>query len=186
MNPPPEYAFAIQAFGAFRSILTDIAFIRAEEFKRKGRYYDAMQLHEWICQLQPRFPSVWEYCSWNMAWNISVTTYTPEERWNWVYNGVKLIRDEGLKYNPRAVNLYKQIAWIFNNKMSEFVDEHHYTYSCYWAWRMHLLFGPPADPLGDYRPGGEVMSLENVLKDDALLEATKKARALQEARRGRR
>ncbi len=181
-SAPPEYAFAIQAFGAFRSILTDIAFIRAEEFKRKGRYYDAMQLHEWICQLQPRFPSVWEYCSWNMAWNISVTTYTPEERWNWVYNGVKLIRDEGLKYNPRAVNLYKQIAWIFNNKMSEFVDEHHYTYKRYWAWRMHLLFGPPADPLGDYRPGGEVMSLENVLKDDALLEATKKARALQEAR----
>lgn len=148
-NAPPEYAFAIQALGAFRSLITDVAFIRAEEFKSQGRYYDAMQLHNWICKLQPRFPSVWEYCAWNMAWNISVTTYTPEERWNWVYNGVKLLRDEGLKFNPRAVNLYKQLAWIFNNKMSESVDEFHQDYKRNWAWRMHLLLGPAPDPLAE-------------------------------------
>jgi hypothetical protein len=122
-SAPPEYAFAIQALGAFRGLLTNVMFIRATELKEKGRYYDAMQLASWICKLQPRFPSVWEFQSWNMAWNISVTTYTPEERWNWVYNGVKLVRDEGIKYNPRAVNLYKQIAWIFVNKMSETIDE---------------------------------------------------------------
>ena len=55
-NSPPEYAFAIQAFGAFRGLITDIAFIRAEEFKNQGRYYDAMQLAKWICALQPHFP----------------------------------------------------------------------------------------------------------------------------------
>ena len=60
-----------------------------------------------------------------MAWNISVTTYTPEERWNWVYNGVKLLRDEGIPLNPRAVNLYKQLAWTYNNKMSETLDDFH-------------------------------------------------------------
>lgn len=151
-NTPPQYAFAIQAFGAFRGILTNIAFIRAEELKRQGRYYDAMQLHRWICQLQPRFPSVWAYASWNMAWNISVTTHTPEERWNWVYNGVKLLRDEGLKYNPRAVGLYRQLAWIYNNKMSESTDEYHLDYKREWAWRMHLVLGHPADPLQQYGP----------------------------------
>ena len=149
---PPEYAFAIQAFGAFRGIITHIAFIRAEDYKREGRYYDAMQLASWICKLQPHFPSVWEFHSWNMAWNISVTTYTPQERWNWVYNGAKLIRDEGLKYNPRAVNLYRQLAWVFVNKMSESTDEFHMTFKAEWAFRMHLVLGPPPDPLGDYRP----------------------------------
>jgi hypothetical protein len=167
-SAPPEYAFAIQAFGAFRGVITNFAFIRAEEYKRDGRFYDAMQLASWICKLQPRFPSVWEFQSWNMAWNISVTTYTPEERWNWVYNGAKLIRDEGLKYNPRAVNLYRQLAWIFVNKMSETTDEYHLAYKRNWAWRMHLVLGPPPDPLGEYRPGEKFEKLERGIGDDEL------------------
>jgi hypothetical protein len=81
-NTPPEYVFYIQAFGAFRGLIADVAFIRADQLKEEGRFYDAFQLHKWICALQPHFPSVWEYCAWNMAWNISVTTFTPEERWN--------------------------------------------------------------------------------------------------------
>lgn len=159
-SAPPEYAFAIQAFGAFRGLLTNLAFIRAEQYKSEGKYYDAMQLASWITKLQPRFVSVWEFMAWNMSWNISVTTYTPEERWNWVYNGAKLLRDEGLKYNPRAVNMYRQLSWIFGNKMSESVDEHHLTYKRNWAWRMHLLLGPPPDPLGEYRPGEPFKELE--------------------------
>jgi hypothetical protein len=171
---PPEYAFAIQAFGAFRGLITNFAFIRAEEYKREGRYYDAMQLASWICKLQPRFPSVWEFQSWNMAWNISVTTYTPEERWNWVYNGARLIRDEGLKYNPRAVNLYRQLAWIFVNKMSETTDEYHLTYKRNWAWRMHLVLGPPPDPLGEYRPGTPFEALDKGIGDDQLVEVARR------------
>ena len=170
-SAPPEYAFAIQAFGAFRGLITNIAFIRAEEYKRAGRYYDAMQLASWICKLQPRFPSVWEFQSWNMAWNISVTTYTPEERWNWVYNGAKLIRDEGIFWNPRAVNLYRQLAWIFVNKMSETTDEYHMTYKRQWAYRMHLVLGEPPDPLGDYRPEAPLELVDRAIGDeqDALL-----------------
>lgn len=173
---PPEYAFAIQAFGAFRGLVTNLAFIRAEKYKEQGRYYDAMQLANWICTLQPRFPSVWEFQSWNMAWNISVTTHTPEERWNWVYNGVKLLRDYGIVYNPRAVNLYKQLAWIYVNKMSESVDEFHMAYKRQWAWRMHLLLGPPPDPFGDYRPDGLLAQLEDEPVEDLLVEAAIKTR----------
>jgi hypothetical protein len=146
-NAPPEYAFAIQAFGAFRSLITNIAFIRAENYKNAGRYYDAFELAEWICKLQPYFPVVWEFHGWNMAWNISVTTFTPQERWHWVYNGVKLIRDQGVRRNPRAVNLYKQLAWTLFNKIGGDIDEFHMTYKRQWAWRMHLLMGPPPPPL---------------------------------------
>ncbi len=183
-NTPPEYAFAIQAFGAFRSLLTNIAFIRAEEYKQQGRYYDAMQLASWICTLQPRFPAVWEFHSWNMAWNISVTTYTPEERWNWVYNGVKLLRDEGLRYNPRAINIYKQLAWIFVNKMSENTDEHHQAYKRNWAWRMHLVLGPPPDPIGAALADETLETLDARLKrEDPLLEAARVERERRELAR---
>lgn len=175
-NTPPEYSFAIQAFGAFRGILTNLAFIRAEEYKRQGRYYDAMQLANWICQLQPRFPAVWVYNSWNMAWNISVTTYTPEERWNWVYNGVKLIRDKGLMYSPRSIDLYKQIAWIFVNKMSATTDEFHMAYKRNWAWRMHLILGPPPDPIHERKSFEDLAAVREGIGQDELYKA-----ALEEA-----
>ncbi len=151
-NAPPQYAFFIQAFGAFRGLIVDLAFIRAEEYKEQGRFFDAMQLAKWICTLQPHFPTVWEFAAWNLSWNISVTTYTPEERWIWVYNGVKLLRDQGIPFNPQAVNLYKELAWIFNNKMGEVTDDFHYTYKCNWTWRMHLLLGPPPAPQAELDP----------------------------------
>jgi len=182
---PPEYAFAIQALGSFRGLLTNIAFIRLEQFKQQGKFYDAMQLSSWITRLQPRFVSVWEFLAWNMAWNISVTTYTPEERWNWVYNGVKLIRDEGLRYNPKSVNLYRQIAWIFVNKMSENVDDHHMAYKRNWAWRMHLVLGPPPDPLGDYRPDKPFEALDAGVGSsaDALAIAAENERVKRDAKK---
>jgi hypothetical protein len=182
-NAPPQYAFAIQAFGAFRSLITDLAFIRAEQFKEQGKFYDAMQLATWICNLQPHFPSVWEFASWNMAWNISVTTFTPEERWSWVYNGVKLLRDEGIPLNPRAVNLYKQLAWTFNNKMGDTLDDFHYTYKCNWAWRMHLVLGPPPDPLAEIVPAELTEPLTSLTEADKLEEAARLTREQNEQER---
>ena len=185
-NTPPQYAFAVQAFGAFRSLIVNIAFIRAETLKEDGRYYDAMQLASWICQLQPRFPSVWDFHAWNMAWNISVTTFTAEERWNWVYNGVKLLRDQGIPLNPRAVNLYKELAWIFNNKMGETMDDFHWEYKCDWAWRMHLLLG--ARPLAlqaETLLAGPQPALIDVT-DDPLTEVARRIAQENEAARKRR
>lgn len=176
-NTPPEYVFYIQAFGAFRGLIADIAFIRADQLKQAGRFYDAMQLHQWICALQPHFPGVWEYASWNLAWNISVTTFTPEERWNWVYNGVKLLRDHGIPLNPKAVNLYKQLAWTFNNKMGENTDEQHYAYKCNWAWRMHLVLGPPPDPLAGADPATLAADLTTLEEPKLLEEAARRTYA---------
>lgn len=182
---PPQYAFAIQALGAFRGLITDLAFIRAETYKEQGRFYDAKQLAEWICALQPHFPAVWEFAAWNLSWNISVTTYTPDERWQWVYNGVKLLRDQGIPYNPRAVNLYKQLAWTFNNKMGEITDDHHYTYKTNWAWRMHLVLGAPPPALGEVDPNtlANLQPGQMDATEDLLREAGRKTFELNEEKR---
>ena len=151
-NAPPDYAFLIQAFGAFRGLIVDMAFIRAETYKEEGRFYDASQLARWICKLQPYFPTVWEFAAWNMSWNISVTTYTPQERWNWVYAGVKLLRDEGIPFNPRAVNLYKQLSWTFNNKNRRF-EIKTFPYLAFRVWKepiqsIHRTYSNGASCLG--------------------------------------
>ena len=129
--------------GGLRAPVVNYLWIRAEDLKSAGRYYDAMQLADLICSLQPYFPGVWSFHSWNMAWNISVATHTPEERWMWVTNGLRLLRDRGIPKNPRSLILYKDLAWIFFSKMGMNLDDMHVVYKQRWAAEMQRLLGAP-------------------------------------------
>ena len=140
-----------------RAFLVTYWWIRADRLKDEGRYYDAMQQAELICRLQRKFPGVWSFHSWNMAWNISVATRTPEERWRWVYNGLRLLRDEGIPLNPRSISLYKDLGWIFLFKMGDYLDDMHWVYKRQWATRMQDLLGSPPqgtieETLAAFRP----------------------------------
>ncbi|MHC4759463.1 MAG: hypothetical protein ACYTE8_12475, partial [Planctomycetota bacterium] len=104
--PPPSLAFATVALGAFRGLIVDVLWIRADRLQQEGQYFDAKQLSEWITTLQPRFAAVWEFRSWNMAYNISVAipASQPSERWRWVKNGYELLRDKGIPQNPKSIS----------------------------------------------------------------------------------
>lgn len=143
--------------GGLRAPIISYLWIRADRLKNEGRYFDAMQLAELICTLQPRFPGVWSFHSWNMAWNISVATHSPEERWLWVTNGLRLLRDKGLAYNPNSLVLYKDLGWIFFSKMGQNLDDMHMIYKRRWAKEMQRLLGAPpqgetAEVIAAFRP----------------------------------
>jgi len=142
-NAPPSLAFATVAMGAFRGLVVDILWIRADRLKEQGQFFDAKQLAEWITTLQPRFPSVWDFHSWNMAYNISVAipASQPHERWRWVKNGYELLRDQGIPLNPTSILLYRQLAMIFQHKIGEVTDEAHKYYKLQLALAMEPLVG---------------------------------------------
>ncbi|HUU84363.1 MAG TPA: hypothetical protein VM243_12740 [Phycisphaerae bacterium] len=139
--PPIETLLA--KTGTFRALAIDIAFIRAEKLKEEGKYYELRELADAICRLAPRFPSVWAFNAWNQAYNISVATYTAEERWQWVNNGIQLLRDMGIQYNPKSVALYKELAWIYWHKIGDFLDDYHWNYKAELAVEMERVLGPP-------------------------------------------
>ena len=145
---PPDIAL-LGKLGTFRALAIDWASIRAERLKEQGKTYEAMQLHETVCALAPRFPKVWANAAWNMAYNISVSQYTPEARWQWVQNGIKILRDKGLKYNPRSVTLYKELAWIYWHKIGDFLDDDHLNYNRPLAVEMETVLGAPPVALHD-------------------------------------
>src|SRR3989304_9068708 len=89
---PPHMAVATAALGPFRGLLVDFLWYRANRLQTEGNYYEADTLGRWITTLQPRFPAVWVFQAWNMAYNISVATHTKEERWDWVNKGIRLLR----------------------------------------------------------------------------------------------
>jgi len=145
---PPDIAL-LGKLGTFRALAIDWASIRAERLKEEGKTYEAMVLHETVCALAPRFPKVWANAAWNMAYNISVSQYTPEARWQWVQKGIKIIRDRGLMYNPKSVTLYKELAWIYWHKIGDFLDDEHLNYKRALAVEMEIVLGPPPVVLYD-------------------------------------
>jgi len=140
----PEYMILTVAPGGLRAPFVAYLWIRAEDLKDQGRFYDAKQNADLICMFQPRFAGAWAFNAWNMAYNISVATHTPRERWNWVSNGFKLLRDNGISYNPKALNLYKELSWIFFHKIGGTTDDMHRYYKRRLAGEMQRLLSPPS------------------------------------------
>ena len=142
-NAPPSLAFATVAMGAFRGLVVDVLWIRADKLKQEGQFFDARQLAEWITTLQPRFAEVWEFQAWNMAYNISVAipATQPDQRWQWVKNGYELIRDQGIELNPRSILLYQELARIFQHKIGGITDDAHKYYKLQLARAMEPLLG---------------------------------------------
>ncbi len=148
---PSMFLSPLLALG--RAPLVDYLWLRATQLKEEGRYFDAYQLSNMICELQPKFASVWAFQGWNMAYNISVTLKSPEERWRWVKNGYELIRDKGIPLNPNNTQLYRELAWILFHKVGDFMDEMHYYYKLQFALQMEDILG---EPPGDFVKAGQV------------------------------
>ncbi|MEO0600037.1 MAG: hypothetical protein AAF211_01295, partial [Myxococcota bacterium] len=144
---PPEVALTAAALGSFKGIAVNYMWYRIEMLKRDGKFYEANTLADWITTLQPRFPQVWAFHAWNMAYNISVETHTPEERYDWVMKGVNLLRQKGIPLNPNATRLYRELAWIYFHKLGQYADDMHWYYKRREAKHWQELLGQPPEGL---------------------------------------
>lgn len=138
----PQVGIGI-AMGAFRGLFVNMLWIRANNLKEEGKFHEAMTLARAITQLQPRFPQVWVFHAWNMAYNISVSSQNPEERWQWVNRGVDLLRSEGVVYNPTAMPIFRELGWIFLHKIGGYTDEANQYYKRALAAEWTEILGEP-------------------------------------------
>ena len=144
-NAPPIVALGT-AIGALRGLVVDYLWIKANLMQEEGQYYDILEDARLITKLQPHFGQVWLFHGHNMAYNISVLMNTPSERWEWVNKGISLVRDEGLRYNPNDILLYKDLAWWLGHKVDGVSDDAHLHYKREFAHEWNNLLGVP--PMG--------------------------------------
>jgi hypothetical protein len=142
-NAPPVLAFTTVALGGFRGLIVNALWIRANDLQNDGKYFEMVQLADWITKLEPTFAQVWIVQAWNMAYNISVKFPEAADRWRWVQRGIELLRDDGLRYNPREALIYRELGWFFQHKMGQNLDDAHNYYKQSWAISMTNLFGGP-------------------------------------------
>jgi len=129
----PGLALTSTLMGGGRGLAIIALWTRAMAMQEEGRYFELVQLFDLIGRLEPHFPTIWQYASWNLAYNVSVKFTDPEERWRWVSRGIELARDRGIVYNPRSVDIYFEIAWIYFHKVGGVsFDE----YSAYYRQRL--------------------------------------------------
>ena len=138
---PPVLALTTVALGGFRGLISNALWIRASDLQENDKFFEMVQLADWITKLEPHFTQVWLVQAWNMAYNISVKFKDPQDRWRWVQRGIELLRDEGLKYNPNDVLIHRELAWFFQHKMGQNLDDAHNTYKSEWGKQMINVLG---------------------------------------------
>ena len=140
-NAPPMLALTTQVLGGFRGLIANALWIRATQLQQDGKYFELAQLADWIAKLEPHIVQVWTVQSWNMSFNISVKFSDYPDRWRWVQRGMELLRDEALRYNPEQPLLYAELAWLFQFKMGQNLDDGHFYYKSAWIREMMSFFG---------------------------------------------
>ncbi len=132
-NAPPELVLATTALGGLRGFIIDYLWLRATELRNKGSNYEIIQLYDWIGKLEPRIADVWSFTSAEMAYNISITMPTHQDRWRWIYKGIEQLRDLGLHYNQNMPKLYWELGYLIYDKIEvNSLDEYHLYYQMEW------------------------------------------------------
>lgn len=140
-NAPPVLAFTTVALGGFRGLISNALWVRAMDLQDEDKFFEMVQLSDWIAKLEPHFVQVWLVQAWNMAYNISIKFKDFGDRWRWVQRGIELLRDDGLRYNPNEILIYRELAWFFQHKMGQNLDDAHVYYKQMWANEMAKVFG---------------------------------------------
>lgn len=127
---------ALAALGGLRSLAAEVVWFRADRLQDEGRYVELAQLAHTLTFLEPHTSEVWSYAAWNLAYNISVMMPDAESRWRWVEAAIRLLRDEGLRLNPRSPELLRELAWLFELKIGTDLDAAAPTYRRLWRERV--------------------------------------------------
>ena len=147
---PPLVAFSTMALGGFRGFIADILWLRAGDLQQKGKYYELVQLSDWILKLQPKFSAAASHMGWNMAYNVSVACKRPEDRLRWVRRGIQLMQD-AVTMNPNDPNVYHELAWIYQHKLGNVLDDAQQYYKETMARQLIFIYG-------EHHPDWEAMA----------------------------
>ena len=139
---PPALNAVMMGLGGFRGILAEVLWFRMARLQMQGRYLEITQLADWITRLDPNATEAWVYNAWNLAYNVSAMMRDPADRLRWVANGIILLRNDALAWNPGEPKLFRELAWMYQNKIGSPLDRAHLLYKFSLAAQMAPLLEP--------------------------------------------
>lgn len=176
-NASPLVVFTTVALGGFRGLAIDLLWTRVNMLQDDGDYVEIAQLSDWITRLNPLLPAVWDFHSFNMAYNISAMSPSPQDRWRWISSGIRMLRNQAIIYNPHEPQLYDRLCRIYKHKLIDREDPARSYYRVAWATEMADVFGDAAADSSRYTSSPQSMlRLRDEYKlDPAVMIAIEKA-----------
>ena len=116
-----SFMLKLALLGGARGFAANVLWTRAEELKKAQDWDSLKTTVDLITKLQPHFLSVWTYQGWNLAYNVSVEWDAPEDKYEWIKQGIKFLQD-GVKKNKKSPDLMWDTAWTYYHKLG-FSDE---------------------------------------------------------------
>lgn len=111
-----SFMLKLALLGGARGVAANVLWTRAEELKRAQDWDRMKATVDLITKLQPHFLSVWTFQGWNLAYNVSVEWDAPEDKYEWIKNGIEFLQD-GVKKNRRSPDLVWDTAWTYYHKL---------------------------------------------------------------------
>jgi len=116
-----SFMLKLALLGGARGIAANVLWTRAEELKHDQDWDRMRATVELITKLQPHFLSVWTFQGWNLAYNVSVEWDAPEDKYDWIKQGIKFLQ-RGVDNNRKSPDLVWDTAWTYYHKVG-FSDE---------------------------------------------------------------
>ena len=138
---PPEYALFTTALGGFRGLLVDLLWLRAIKLQKEGKFFEIVQLYDWIGKLEPTLEDIWAMNAHNLAYNVSMAMPKREDRWRWIQRGLEMLKDHGLRYNPKSQQLHYELSWFYLDRVGGRRDDYHWHYKTHLALKMQRTLG---------------------------------------------
>lgn len=158
---PGEFAGTL-LLGGFRGLACDLLWMRGTAAKDNRRFYESVAIFQVISRIQPRFEQIWEYMSWDMAYNIAVEVDDESGKWSWFIAGLDA-NVRGCRRNPGSERLLRHLAWMFHHKGDTF---HERVLGAEWAPMLNPLIEdlnlrlPAADRLTPLPPGNGMTNFQ--------------------------
>ena len=120
--------YVMVGLGGFRGVISEVLWIRATTLQEEGRYFELVQLADWITALDPRAAESWVFNAWNLSYNVPAMLPDHRSRLNWVKAGIDLLKDKAIPANPDTPRLYRELGWLYQNKVGSDDDRAAYLY----------------------------------------------------------
>ncbi len=99
-----------------RGIAANLLWMEADHLKETKNWSELEQRVNSIILLQPHFKQVWQYQSWNLAYNVSAECDRVQDRYYWVKRGIKFMM-EGTERNRHVPELFHDTGFYLGNKI---------------------------------------------------------------------
>ena len=140
-NAPPVLAFTTMALGGFRGLISNALWMRATRPAGRGQVLRDGATGRLDHQARAAFrPGLARAGLEHGLQHLRQVQGLPRPL-ALGQAGIELLRDDGLRYNPNETLIYRELAWFFQHKIGENLDDANMYYKQQWAKEMAKVFG---------------------------------------------